>query len=84
MSRLSSGLIYALHELTDEQRIEALKMRADQRGLSMNDDVVKYLVSRSPRDTAALFAALDTIDQASLVEQRRVTIPFLQKLFKSS
>jgi len=84
VSRLSSGLIYALHELTDEQRIQALKLRADQRGLSMNDEVVKYLVSRSPRDTVALFSALDTIDQASLVEQRRVTIPFLQKLFKSS
>lgn len=82
ISRLSSGLIYAVHELSDDQRIEALKMRANYRGLSMSDEVVKYLVSRLPRDTAALFSVLDRIDQASLVEQRRVTIPFLQKLLK--
>lgn len=82
VSRLSSGLIYALHQLSDDQRIDALKMRANYRGLSMSGDVVRYLVSRLPRDTAALFSVLDTIDQASLVEKRRVTIPFLQKLLE--
>jgi len=82
ISRLSSGLIYPLHELSDEQRIEALKMRAHQRGLSMSDDVVKFLVSRSTRDTAELFSILDKIDQASLAEKRRVTIPFLQQLLR--
>jgi len=80
VSRLSSGLIYALRELSDEQRFEAIKMRAQQRGLSMNDDVVKFLVSRATRDTADLFSILDRIDKASLAEKRRVTIPFLQDL----
>jgi len=82
VSRLSSGLIYPLHELTDEQRFEALKMRAKARGLSISDDAVRYLQSRSSRDTGELFEVLDRIDHASLVEQRRVTIPFLQNLLK--
>lgn len=82
ISRLSSGLIYPLHELTDEQRIEALKMRAQHRGLAVSDDAIKYLVSRSPRDTTELFTVLDKIDQASLAEKRRVTIPFLQELLR--
>jgi len=80
VSRLSSGLIYPLHELDDEQRFEALKVRAKARGLSISDDSVRYLMSRSPRDTSELFELLDKIDHASLVEQRRVTIPFLQSL----
>ena len=80
VSRLSSGLIYPLHALDDEQRFEALKMRAKARGLSISDDSVRYLMSRSSRDTGELFEMLDKIDHASLVEQRRVTIPFLQKL----
>ena len=80
VSRLSSGLIYPLHELDDEQRFDALKMRAKARGLSISDDAVRYLLSRSSRDTGALFDVLDQIDHASLVEQRRVTIPFLQSL----
>jgi DnaA family protein len=82
ISRLSSGLIYPLHELNDEQRFEALKMRAKVRGLSISDDAVRYLQSRSSRDTGELFEVLDRIDHASLVEQRRVTIPFLQNLLK--
>jgi len=67
VSRLSSGLIYPLHQLNDEQRFEALKMRAKHRGLSISDDAVRYLQSRSSRDTG---------------EQRRITIPFLQRLLK--
>jgi len=82
VSRLSSGLIYAVRELNDEQRFEALKMRAKARGLSISDDAVRYLQSRSPRDTGQLFGVLEQIDHASLVEQRRVTIPFLQNLLK--
>jgi DnaA family protein len=82
VSRLSSGLIYPLHELNDEHRFEALKMRAKVRGLSISDDAVRYLQSRSSRDTGELFEVLDRIDHASLVEQRRVTIPFLQNLLK--
>lgn len=82
VSRLSSGLIYPLQELNDEQRFEALKMRAKVRGLSISDDAVRYLQSRSSRDTGELFEVLERIDRASLVEQRRVTIPFLQDLLK--
>ncbi len=82
VSRLSSGLIYALHELNDEQRFEALKMRAKAKGLSISDDAVRYLQSRWSRDTGELFEVLEKIDYASLVEQRRVTIPFLQNLLK--
>ena len=82
VSRLSSGLIYPIKELSDEQRVEAIKLRAQYRGLSMTEEVVKYLVSRAPRDTAVLFNVLDDIDRKSLVEKRRVTIPFLQDLLK--
>jgi len=81
VSRLSSGLIYGLFELTEEQQLDAIKMRANQRGLLISDDTVKYLLKRSSRDNRELFKILERIDQASLVEQRRITIPFVQSLF---
>ena len=82
VSRLSSGLVYGLRELTEEQQFEALKLRANHRGLVISDNTVRYLLSRSSRDTSELFDILDQIDRASLVEQRKVTIPFLQALLK--
>lgn len=83
ISRLSSGLIYPLYDLNEEQQLEAIRMRANQRGLSISDDTVRYLISRSSRETSELFSILDKIDKASLAEKRRITIPFLQRLLKS-
>lgn len=80
VSRLSSGLIYPLSELSDEQQFEVIKMRAKHRGLSITDDVVRYILTRSTRNTGELLAVLDKIDHASLVEKRKITIPFLQQI----
>ncbi len=80
VSRLSSGLIYPIQTLDDEQRFLALKMRANHRGLVIGDDVLRFLLSRVSRDTAKIFALLDQVDKASLVEKRKITIPFLQSL----
>lgn len=78
ISRLGSGLVYPVLELNDEQRYEAIKLRVQCRGLSISDDTIKYLLSRAARDSHELFLILDEIDRASLIEKRRVTIPFLQ------
>ncbi len=83
VSRLSSGLIYPLIELTDEQQFDVIRMRAMHRGLSISDDVLRYILNRSTRNTSELLEILDKIDQASLVEKRKVTIPFLQQIFAS-
>ncbi|MFT7527071.1 MAG: DnaA family protein [Arenicella sp.] len=82
ISRLSSGLVYPISELSEQQQFEAIKMRSNNRGLTISDDAVKYLLSRSSRDTGELFALLDEIDQASLIEQRKLTIPFLQSVIQ--
>lgn len=82
VSRLTSGLVYPLRELTEDQQFEAIKMRARNRGLSIGDDAVSYLLSRSSRDTGELFRLLDDIDRASLIEKRKITIPFLQRIMQ--
>ena len=83
VSRISSGLIYALSSLSSEQQFDALKMRAEQRGLVISDETLRYLVNRVSRDTGQLFGLLAKIDKVSLVEQRKVTIPFLKSLLDS-
>ena len=79
-----SGLIYGLHPLTEEQQLDAITMRANQRGLLISEDTVKFLVKHSSRDNRELFMILEQIDQASLVEKRRITIPFIQALLKQN
>ena len=80
ITRFGSGLVYQVHPLSDKNKIRALQLRAFQRGFELADDVGKYILNRFPRDTHALFSLLDRLDSASLVTQRRITIPFIQEL----
>lgn len=83
-SRLSAALSYGLHVLNDLEKAAALRARATARGFSLGDDIVAYVLRRYPRDPSTLFAWLDRVDRASLTEQRRVTLPFVQWLEKQS
>ena len=79
-SRLAWGTVYALQPLGDAEKLEAVRLRARNRGFEMPEDVVQYILSRYPRDLPSLFGLLDRIDRVSLTQQRRVTIPFLREL----
>ncbi len=77
-SRLSWGLTYQLKALDDKGKMQALKQRAFQRGLSMNNDVMAYIMKHSSRSLPQLMSLLDKLDYASLAEQRKLTIPFVK------
>lgn len=80
ISRLSWGPVFQVRALDDEGKVAALRARARARGLELSEDVAAYLMRRFSREPHALFALLDRIDAASLVAQRRITIPFLREL----
>jgi DnaA family protein len=82
VSRLSSCAQVALKPLTEVERRELLRERAQARGIELDDAVVDWLFAREKRDIASLVGVLDRIDSASLAAQRRVTVPFLRKLLE--
>jgi len=77
-SRAAACVVYQLRELDEEGRAEALRLRAAQRGLQLPPETLDYLLRRMPRDLRSLFEILDDLDEASLVAQRRLTIPFIR------
>lgn len=79
-SRLQWGLTLHLHNMADTEKQFALQMRAKARGLELNDEVAQYLIQRLTRDTNELFWQLQRLDNASLQEQRKLTIPFVKKV----
>jgi DnaA family protein len=80
VSRLASGVVYQLHPLTDEEKLAALVMRASRRGMSLSEEVGKFILTHCSRHMDALFVALDKLDNASLALQRRLTIPFVKEV----
>ena len=77
-SRAAACVVYQLRELDDAGRVEALRLRAAQRGLQLPPETSEYLLRRMPRDLPSLFDILDQLDEASLVAQRRLTVPFIR------
>ena len=67
-----------LQPLDEEEQMAALQLRARLRGFELPDDAAQFLLRRLPRDMATLCAFLDELDEASLVAQRRLTVPFVR------
>lgn len=82
ISRLSWGIVYQLHALTDDEKLIVLTMRAKRRGMTLSDEVGKYILTHCPRHMRTLIAALDALDSASLAAQRRLTIPFVKEVLQ--
>ncbi len=78
-SRLSWGLTYQIKALSDVDKIEALKLRAHQRGFAMTDEVAHYLLKWASRDMTGLVKLLNKLDYETLAEQRKLTIPFIKQ-----
>lgn len=77
-SRLNWGLVMQLHELADQDKIATLKLHAHRRGLELSDSVIRFLMNRCARNMNDLHALLDRLDEASLIAQRKLTIPFVK------
>lgn len=79
-SRLNGGLVLTLQPLDDAEQVEALQLRAQLRGFELPDETAQFLIRRLPRQMAALFSFLDRLDRASLVAQRKLTVPFVKEV----
>lgn len=77
-SRLSWGLTLEIKNLTDEEKISVLQLRATIRGLPLSDEVAEYLIHHRSRNMRDLFSLLEKLDQASLIAKRKITIPFVK------
>lgn len=79
-SRMSWGVIYQLHELDDEEKLMALDARANDRHMPLTSDVLNYIYQRHSRELQSLLEILDKLDELSLAEKRRLTIPFVRQV----
>lgn len=78
-SRLDWGQIYRLQPLKDDEKVQALQLRAGLRGFELPEDVGRFLLKRLDREMRTLFETLDRLDDSSLRWQRKLTIPFVKE-----
>jgi DnaA family protein len=81
-SRLAWGPVFQLQSLSDAEKHEALRLRANQRGLELPENVAEYLIRHYPRDLFGLFERLETLDTAAMAMQRKLTVPFVKSVLE--
>ena len=79
-TRLGWGLIYQVHELTDEKKIEVMQDYAIRCGFELPLEVCHYLLKHEQRNLSSLIRVVHELDQLSLIRQRPVTLPLLREL----
>ena len=81
-TRLAWGLVYQLHPLNDNEKAQALKNHAIERGIKLPDEVIEYCLRHLRRDLPTLMATLDALDEWSLTAHKPVNVPMLRKLLQ--
>jgi DnaA-homolog protein len=81
-SRFTASMVFQLRALDEAEQQEALRLRAHTRGFELPDETSRWLQRRFPRDMRALYELLDTLDEAALVAQRRLTVPFIRSVLR--
>jgi DnaA family protein len=79
-SRLSASAVFQLRLLDEVEQQAALQLRARLRGFELPEETLRFLQRRFPRDMHKLYELLDTLDEAALVAQRRLTVPFIREV----
>tara|TARA_R110002072_G_scaffold172728_5_gene327078 strand:- start:25389 stop:26156 length:768 start_codon:yes stop_codon:yes gene_type:complete len=79
-SRLQSGLLLTLSGISDVEKEGMLKSLAKLKGFLMDDEVSAFILKRSDRDIPALLEVIDNLDKATLIEKRKLTVPFVKKV----
>ncbi len=79
-SRFAASAIFQLRVLDEAEQQAALQLRARLRGVDLPEETSRWLLRHYPRDMKRLYELLDTLDEAALVAQRRLTVPFIREV----
>lgn len=81
-SRFQWSTAFQVQALTDDDKVDALILRAQWRGLELPKDVAAFMTQRLGRSMRDLMQALNELDKASITFQRRLTIPFVKQVLE--
>ena len=79
-SRLCAAECYEIARLSDEDKLPLLVNAAQDRGLRLSEEVVRFLLTRVSRDQKSLLDTLSRLDHASLTRKRGITVPFVKEV----
>ncbi|MCO6504502.1 MAG: DnaA regulatory inactivator Hda [Snodgrassella sp.] len=81
-TRMAFCLVYEIKPLSEEEKFNALVGMAKARQIPIDDEVIRYLLSHWRRDLDSLLLMLNTLNDYSLAQGKRITLTLLRQLLK--
>lgn len=78
-SRLTACVAYQLRSFSDEEKHGMLMFLAERYGMLLNEQCASYILLHYGRSNARLVEIMDVLAEATLVEKRKLTIPFIRQ-----
>ncbi len=83
-SRLKSTSIFSLCDLSDAEKKYILREKSKIRGIEMSEEVAAYILNRASRSMPQLVSLLNELDDVSLQQKRKLSIPFVKSVLSQS
>ncbi|WP_446831565.1 CDP-alcohol phosphatidyltransferase family protein [Candidatus Foliamicus sp.] len=77
-TRLASGQIWKLAPLTDEERLEAIRLRVRSRGITLPEATARFLLRRVRRNPSDVFVLVDRLAALAAARSKQLTVPFVR------
>ncbi len=77
-SRLVWGPVLRIAAPNEAEKLELLRRKAAERGLSLPFDAALYVLNHGARDVGSLMDAINRLDVASFAAQRKLSLPFVR------
>lgn len=81
-SRINTATVFHLTSLNDDEKIKVLQHEAQKKGLQLPEGSAIFLLKNFVRDLPNLLELLNQLDRASLINQRKLTVPFIKSILK--
>ena len=81
-TRISQCLVLNLRELEDEEKKDVLLKRSYFMGINLKLEIIDYLVKNYNRNMHELIKLIEKIDKESIIQKKRITIPFIKSFME--
>lgn len=82
-AKLTQGNTQQIFDFTPDEKIKIISRAASNKGLELNPIATKFLLNQT-ENLHKLFDLLDTLDKASWVNKRKITIPFIKQVLNAN
>ena len=82
-SRLLAFPAFELPEINEDEKLKAMQEAASRKGWELEDNVLSYILTHTPRNLSDLMSLMNDLDTFSLEKKRKVSIVLVRELISN-